>query len=156
MGHVAGWPVPAHGARTPSHLQIDYYCRLDCLWKKKFKKEREEFETMESVNRLLLENVLPAHVAAHFIGDKLNEVWPKAGGCRSWREGREPPRAFCGPGLTVGPADGGSCLCRDTGAGASLPGCGPRCLAGRMWRVTPVMSAGATSLVLPGQRRSVS
>ncbi|XP_059940598.1 adenylate cyclase type 7 isoform X1 [Mesoplodon densirostris] len=55
--------------------QIDYYCRLDCLWKKKFKKEHEEFETMENVNRLLLENVLPAHVAAHFIGDKLNEDW---------------------------------------------------------------------------------
>lgn len=55
--------------------QIDYYCRLDCLWKNKFKKEQEEFETMENVNRLLLENVLPAHVAAHFIGDKLNEDW---------------------------------------------------------------------------------
>ncbi|KAK2501522.1 hypothetical protein MC885_013296 [Smutsia gigantea] len=55
--------------------QIDYYCRLDCLWKKKFKKEHEEFETMENVNRLLLENVLPAHVAAHFIGDKLTEDW---------------------------------------------------------------------------------
>uniref|UniRef100_H0V0H0 Adenylate cyclase type 7 n=1 Tax=Cavia porcellus TaxID=10141 RepID=H0V0H0_CAVPO len=55
--------------------QIDYYCRLDCLWKRKFKKEHEEFETMENVNRLLLENVLPAHVAAHFIGDKLNEDW---------------------------------------------------------------------------------
>ncbi|KAM5297931.1 adenylate cyclase type 7 isoform 2-T11 [Glossophaga mutica] len=55
--------------------QIDYYCRLDCLWKKKFRKEREEFETMESVNRLLLENVLPAHVAAHFVGDKLDEDW---------------------------------------------------------------------------------
>ncbi|XP_036087153.1 adenylate cyclase type 7 isoform X2 [Rousettus aegyptiacus] len=55
--------------------QIDYYCRLDCLWKNKFKKEHEEFETMENVNRLLLENVLPAHVAAHFIGDKLNEDW---------------------------------------------------------------------------------
>ncbi|KAM5263621.1 adenylate cyclase type 7 [Ctenodactylus gundi] len=55
--------------------QIDYYCRLECLWKKKFKNEHEEFETMENVNRLLLENVLPAHVAAHFIGDKLNEDW---------------------------------------------------------------------------------
>ncbi|XP_023370528.1 adenylate cyclase type 7 [Otolemur garnettii] len=55
--------------------QIDYHCRLDCLWKKKFRKEHEEFETMENVNRLLLENVLPAHVAAHFIGDKLNEDW---------------------------------------------------------------------------------
>lgn len=29
---------------------------------------------MENVNRLLLENVLPAHVAAHFIGDKAAEV----------------------------------------------------------------------------------
>lgn len=68
---------PLTAARTlmlPHRLQIDYYCRLDCLWKKKFKKEHEEFETMENVNRLLLENVLPAHVAAHFIGDKLNEV----------------------------------------------------------------------------------
>ncbi|XP_026569736.1 adenylate cyclase type 7 [Pseudonaja textilis] len=55
--------------------QIDYYCRLDCLQKNKFKKEHESFETMENVNRLLLENVLPAHVAAHFIGDKLNEDW---------------------------------------------------------------------------------
>ncbi|NXY83960.1 ADCY7 cyclase, partial [Alcedo cyanopectus] len=55
--------------------QIDYYYRLDCLWKNKFKKEHEQFETMENVNRLLLENVLPAHVAAHFIGDKRNEDW---------------------------------------------------------------------------------
>lgn len=60
---------------------------MDCLWKKKFKKEHEEFETMENVNRLLLENVLPAHVAAHFIGDKLNEVWCKGLGL----EGGEPP-----------------------------------------------------------------
>ncbi|NXK76690.1 ADCY7 cyclase, partial [Amazona guildingii] len=55
--------------------QIDYYCRLDCLWKSKFKKEHEQFETMENVNRLLLENVLPAHVAAYFIGEKRNEDW---------------------------------------------------------------------------------
>lgn len=55
-------------------MQIDYYCRLDCLWKNKFKKEHEQFETMENVNRLLLENVLPAHVAAYFIGEKRNEV----------------------------------------------------------------------------------
>lgn len=74
--------VPAHSGQdtdAPRCLQIDYYCRLDCLWKTKFKKEHEEFETMENVNRLLLENVLPAHVAAHFIGDKLNEVWRRQG-----------------------------------------------------------------------------
>ncbi|XP_029464376.1 adenylate cyclase type 7 isoform X3 [Rhinatrema bivittatum] len=56
--------------------EIDFYCRLDYLWKKKFKKEDEEIETMEDLNRLLLQNVLPAHVAAYFIGDnKLNEDW---------------------------------------------------------------------------------
>lgn len=77
----------------PPCLQIDYYCRLDILWKKKFKKEHEEFETMENVNRLLLENVLPAHVAAHFIGDKLNEVWCEMGlGCpESETRGRDSP-----------------------------------------------------------------
>ncbi|XP_067905515.1 adenylate cyclase type 7 [Heterodontus francisci] len=54
--------------------QNEYYCRLDFLWKDKFKKEREEIETMENLNRLLLENVLPGHVAEHFIGEnKKNE-----------------------------------------------------------------------------------
>jgi len=40
---------------------------LDFLWKNKFKKECEEIETMENLNRVLLENVLPAHVAEHFL-----------------------------------------------------------------------------------------
>uniref|UniRef100_A0A8B9HNB9 adenylate cyclase n=1 Tax=Astyanax mexicanus TaxID=7994 RepID=A0A8B9HNB9_ASTMX len=47
--------------------QNEYYCRLDFLWKNKFKKECEEIETMENLNRVLLENVLPAHVAEHFL-----------------------------------------------------------------------------------------
>nr|XP_033780772.1 adenylate cyclase type 4 isoform X1 [Geotrypetes seraphini]XP_033780773.1 adenylate cyclase type 4 isoform X1 [Geotrypetes seraphini]XP_033780774.1 adenylate cyclase type 4 isoform X1 [Geotrypetes seraphini] len=51
--------------------QNEYYCRLDFLWKKKFKKEREEIETMENLNRVLLENVLPADVAQLFIGQNL-------------------------------------------------------------------------------------
>ncbi|XP_030407539.1 adenylate cyclase type 2 isoform X2 [Gopherus evgoodei] len=51
--------------------QNEYYCRLDFLWKNKFKKEREEIETMESLNRVLLENVLPAHVAEHFLARNL-------------------------------------------------------------------------------------
>ncbi|KAM9062136.1 adenylate cyclase type 4 isoform X2 [Sarcophilus harrisii] len=46
----------------------EYYCRLDFLWKKKLRQEREETETMENLTRLLLENVLPAHVAPQFIG----------------------------------------------------------------------------------------
>ncbi|XP_016126401.1 adenylate cyclase type 2 [Sinocyclocheilus grahami] len=46
----------------------EYYCRLDFLWRNKFKRECEEIETMENLNRVLLENVLPAHVAEHFLG----------------------------------------------------------------------------------------
>uniref|UniRef100_A0A4W3I4U6 Adenylate cyclase type 2 n=1 Tax=Callorhinchus milii TaxID=7868 RepID=A0A4W3I4U6_CALMI len=48
-------------------LPNEYYCRLDFLWKNKFKRECEEIETMENLNRVLLENVLPAHVAEHFL-----------------------------------------------------------------------------------------
>ncbi|XP_074090880.1 adenylate cyclase type 4 isoform X3 [Macrotis lagotis] len=58
---------------TPDSLSLisipnEYYCRLDFLWKKKLRQEREETETMENLTRLLLENVLPAHVAPQFIG----------------------------------------------------------------------------------------
>uniref|UniRef100_A0A3Q2QUC0 Adenylate cyclase type 2 n=1 Tax=Fundulus heteroclitus TaxID=8078 RepID=A0A3Q2QUC0_FUNHE len=48
--------------------QNEYYCRLDFLWRDKFKRECEEIETMENLNQVLLENVLPAHVAKHFLG----------------------------------------------------------------------------------------
>ncbi|KAM4707974.1 adenylate cyclase type 4 isoform 1-T8 [Discoglossus pictus] len=51
--------------------QNEYYCRLDFLWKRKFKAERERIGTMEDLNRLLLENVLPADVAQQFIGQNL-------------------------------------------------------------------------------------
>ncbi|XP_063130658.1 adenylate cyclase type 4 isoform X2 [Rattus norvegicus] len=55
--------------------QNEYYCRLDFLWKKKLRQEREETETMENLTRLLLENVLPAHVAPQFIGqNRRNET----------------------------------------------------------------------------------
>ncbi|KAF7655392.1 hypothetical protein LDENG_00056860 [Lucifuga dentata] len=48
--------------------QNEYYCRLDFLWREKFKRECEEIETMENLNRVLLQNILPAHVAEHFLG----------------------------------------------------------------------------------------
>ncbi|XP_062917358.1 adenylate cyclase type 2-like [Mobula hypostoma] len=48
--------------------QNEYSCRLDFLWKSKFRREQEQIETMENLNRVLLENVLPTHVAAQFIG----------------------------------------------------------------------------------------
>lgn len=42
--------------------QNEYYCRLDFLWRDKFKRECEEIETMENLNRVLLENVLPSNI----------------------------------------------------------------------------------------------
>ncbi|XP_037602061.1 adenylate cyclase type 7 isoform X1 [Sebastes umbrosus] len=48
--------------------------RQDFLLKYKNRTEQDEIETRENLNRLLLENVLPAHVAALFVGEnKKNE-----------------------------------------------------------------------------------
>ncbi|XP_034437692.1 adenylate cyclase type 7 isoform X4 [Hippoglossus hippoglossus] len=48
--------------------------RQDFLLKYKNHTEQDEIETRENLNRLLLENVLPAHVAALFVGEnKKNE-----------------------------------------------------------------------------------
>ncbi|KAM4537307.1 adenylate cyclase type 4 isoform 1-T2 [Odontesthes bonariensis] len=43
-------------------------CRVDFLLERCFQTEREEMETMENVNKLLLQNVLPLHVASFFMG----------------------------------------------------------------------------------------
>ena len=48
--------------------------KLDFLWKRKFEVERDEVETMGSLNKVLLENILPAHVARHFMHHHRNEV----------------------------------------------------------------------------------
>lgn len=58
------------------HLfQDELGCRVDFLLDRCFQAEREEMETMENVNRLLLQNVLPLHVASFFIGKTIrNQV----------------------------------------------------------------------------------
>ncbi|KAI4893595.1 hypothetical protein NFI96_027406, partial [Prochilodus magdalenae] len=48
--------------------QDELACRVEFLLKKCFQKEREEMETTENVNRLLLQNLLPLHVTNFFIG----------------------------------------------------------------------------------------
>ncbi|KAK9524963.1 hypothetical protein VZT92_017319 [Zoarces viviparus] len=48
--------------------QDELGCRVDFLLGHCFKTEREEMETMENVNMLLLQNVLPLHVADFFVG----------------------------------------------------------------------------------------
>ncbi|XP_045887859.1 adenylate cyclase type 7 isoform X1 [Micropterus dolomieu] len=54
--------------------QNEYCFRRDFLLKYKNRTEQDEIETRENLNRLLLENVLPAHVAALFVGEnKKNE-----------------------------------------------------------------------------------
>ncbi|XP_060236349.1 adenylate cyclase type 2 isoform X2 [Meriones unguiculatus] len=60
----------SHAHVLDAYSQV-LFQRLDFLWKNKFKKEREEIETMENLNRVLLENVLPAHVAEHFLARSL-------------------------------------------------------------------------------------
>jgi adenylate cyclase 2 len=37
------------------------------LWKERLKGEEEGVETMQGINRVLLENLLPAHVARHLL-----------------------------------------------------------------------------------------
>ncbi|XP_050300810.1 adenylate cyclase type 2 isoform X2 [Anthonomus grandis grandis] len=51
--------------------QIEFTSRTDYLWKAKLKVEQEEVETMRGINKILLENILPAHVAEHFLSTRL-------------------------------------------------------------------------------------
>ncbi|KAM3857547.1 adenylate cyclase type 4-like [Diretmus argenteus] len=48
--------------------QDELGCRVEFLLEHCFQSEREEMETMENVNKLLLQNVLPLHVACFFMG----------------------------------------------------------------------------------------
>ncbi|XP_059488765.1 adenylate cyclase type 2 [Neocloeon triangulifer] len=47
--------------------QIEFTSRADFLWTAKLKVEQEEVETMRGINKILLENILPAHVAEKFL-----------------------------------------------------------------------------------------
>ncbi|KAG7468341.1 hypothetical protein MATL_G00141880 [Megalops atlanticus] len=50
--------------------QNEYSCRLEFLLKYKNHVEQDEIETRENLNRILLENVLPAHVATQFVRER--------------------------------------------------------------------------------------
>ena len=54
--------------------QIEFTSRTDFLWKAKLKVEQEEVETMRGINKILLENILPAHVAEHFLSSRVTQV----------------------------------------------------------------------------------
>ncbi len=74
--HIQCHTVRAENYANPfSSSQNEYCCRQDFLLKNKNLADKEEVELCENLNRLLLENVLPAHVAALFVGEnKKNEV----------------------------------------------------------------------------------
>ncbi|XP_011141420.1 adenylate cyclase type 2 isoform X2 [Harpegnathos saltator] len=50
--------------------QVEYTSRTDILWKSKLRVEQDEVETMRGINKILLENILPAHVADHFLATR--------------------------------------------------------------------------------------
>ncbi|XP_022913545.2 adenylate cyclase type 5 isoform X1 [Onthophagus taurus] len=57
-----------HGQQTEATY------RLDFVWKLQATEEKEDMEHLEAYNRKLLDNILPAHVAEHFLNsDKNND-----------------------------------------------------------------------------------
>ncbi|XP_011635258.1 adenylate cyclase type 2 isoform X2 [Pogonomyrmex barbatus] len=53
--------------------QVEYSSRTDILWKSKLRVEQDEVETMRGINKILLENILPAHVADHFLATRTTQ-----------------------------------------------------------------------------------
>ncbi|XP_067122187.1 adenylate cyclase type 2-like [Centruroides vittatus] len=49
--------------------QTEATARADFLWRSKLRVEQDDVETMGSINKILLENILPAHVAKHFLNN---------------------------------------------------------------------------------------
>ena len=47
--------------------QVELSIRSDFLWQYKLSSEEEGVDTMRGINKILLENILPAHVAEHYL-----------------------------------------------------------------------------------------
>ena len=47
--------------------QVELFIRSDFLWQYKLSSEEEGVDTMRGINKILLENILPAHVAEHYL-----------------------------------------------------------------------------------------
>ena len=54
--------------------QTERTARADFLWRSKQRGEQDDVETMRGINKVLLENILPHHVAAHFLNSSGVEV----------------------------------------------------------------------------------
>lgn len=61
------------------HLQLEYTARLDFLWRVQAKEEINEMKDLREHNENMLRNILPSHVARHFLEkDRDNEVRPES------------------------------------------------------------------------------
>ena len=47
--------------------QVEWMTRLDFLWQLQAKEEKHEMEALQTSNKRILFNLLPAHVATHFL-----------------------------------------------------------------------------------------
>ena len=47
--------------------QVELAARSDFQWQYKLSCEEEGVDTMRGINKILLENILPAHVAEHYL-----------------------------------------------------------------------------------------
>lgn len=73
---------------TPLRGQLEYTARLDFLWRVQAKEEINEMKELREHNENMLRNILPSHVARHFLEkDRDNEVRQRHGdtpSVRSW------------------------------------------------------------------------
>ena len=60
-------------------FQYEQISRLDFLWKLQATEEKEDMEGIREYNKKLLHNILPSHVAEHFLlaKGKKNEVYAR-------------------------------------------------------------------------------
>lgn len=80
------WQLLIWGA-LPSFfcLQLEYTARLDFLWRVQAKEEINEMKELREHNENMLRNILPSHVARHFLEkDRDNEVCAKTRSHEKW------------------------------------------------------------------------
>lgn len=50
--------------------QVEWTARLDFLWQIQATEEKREMDTLQQSNKRILFNLLPAHVATHFLDNQ--------------------------------------------------------------------------------------
>lgn len=50
--------------------QVEWTARLDFLWQVQANEEKREMDALQSSNKRILFNLLPAHVATHFLDNQ--------------------------------------------------------------------------------------